>query len=170
MLYNFTGDKDGRGPLASLVFDGSGNLYGTTYLGGGGPCVYGCGVVFKLAPSSGGGWTETVPHSFAGGKAGRMPLAPVVFDRAGNLYGTTFVGGGGGALCYYSPDNAHGCGVVFMLTPTSSGWDYTVLKTFNDKSGAMPQAGLVSDSVGNFYGTTAGDGSTTFGTVYEITP
>jgi len=90
VLHNFTDGKDGFYPYAGLIFDQSGNLYGTTAWGGNfNYCsTDGCGVVFKLAPNSQGGWTETVLHAF-NGPAGAFPYTGVIFDQAGNLYGTT---------------------------------------------------------------------------------
>jgi uncharacterized repeat protein (TIGR03803 family) len=93
VLHSFTG-KDGANPVAGLVFDSEGNLYGTTSAGGLGSCTGGCGTVFRLAPPADGAtaWTETVLHSFYG-KDGADPVAGVVFDANGNLYGTTEQGG-----------------------------------------------------------------------------
>ncbi len=166
-LHHFTRGKDGANPFAGLIFDQAGNLYGTTTGGGnrkdcGG---VGCGVVFQLTPNSDGSWTETVLHHFTGGKDGANPEAGLIFDQAGNLYGTAEAGGN---LSYC---NASGCGVVFKLAPNSKGgWTETVLHAFTDRGGAFPAAGLILDTAGNLYGTTQGDGGTTFGPVFEITP
>ena len=93
---------------------------------------------------------------------GAQPGADLVFDPAGNLYGTTFAGGDQG--CY----QGGGCGVVFKLTPNSNGgWKEAVLHTFADHPGASPSAGLILDRAGNLYGTSSG--FTTFGSVFEIT-
>jgi uncharacterized repeat protein (TIGR03803 family) len=103
VLYSFTGGADGANPYGGLVLDAAGNLYGTT-VGGGTPsaCTQPtCGVVFKLGASR----TETVLHTFTGAADGGLPLAGLVQDKAGNLYGTTYFGG------------ASGNGVVFRLTP-----------------------------------------------------
>jgi uncharacterized repeat protein (TIGR03803 family) len=155
VLHAFTGGKDGESPACPLVFDAAGNLYGTTYAGG----AYGKGNIFKLTPNADGTWTLHVLHQFTGGKDGSMPLGNVIFDAAGNLYGTTNQGG------------ANGYGVVFKLTPIlSGGWGYSVLHHFRDLPGAYPGAGLALDTAGNLYGTTAGDGTKTFGSVFEITP
>ena len=117
---------DGGQPEAGLIFDAAGNLYGTTYLGGGSGSCGGvdCGSVFKLASNPDGSWTETTLHSFTGGTDGGRPFAGLVFDAAGNLYGTTQTGGDSG-FC-----GGDGCGVVFKLAPTSSGWSETVLHSF----------------------------------------
>ena len=149
---------------ASLIFDQAGNLYGTTFEGG----ALNQGTVFKLTPNADGRWRESVLHSFCSRTNcgdGARPYAVLVFDLAGNLYGTTVAGGDQG--CY----QGGGCGVVFKLTPNSKGgWNERVLWTFGDRPGANPGAGLIFDPAGNLYGTSYGDGSTTFGSVFEITP
>jgi uncharacterized repeat protein (TIGR03803 family) len=160
ILHRFAGGRDGAVPEDSLLFDGSGNLYGTAHLGGN---LTNCGVVFELTPDSHGSWEEKVLYSFAGGD-GRGPFASLAFDKAGNLYGTTLLGAD--RLC-----GSSGCGVVFELTPNSNGgWTETVLHRFLDHPGAAPYAGVIFDAAGNVYGTTSGDHSTTFGSVFEITP
>jgi len=156
VLHKFTGGKDGSSPTGALVFDAAGNLYGTTNFGG----KYNQnGNVFQLTPNADGTWTEHVLHQFTGGKDGGVPFAGVTFDKAGNLYGTTTKGG------------AAGYGVVYKMTPNSNGgWSYRVLHAFVDKPGANPLSGIILDSAGNLYGTTGGDGTKTFGSVFEITP
>ena len=154
VLYSFKGGSDGANPQGRLIFDTAGNLYGTTR-----NYYSGYGIVFKLVPNSNGTWTKQTLHQFTGGKDGANPYVGLTFDSAGNLYGDTNDGG------------ASGYGVVFKLTPTSSGgWSYRVLHTFVDKPGAYPRGDLIIDGSGNIYGTTYGDGTTTFGSVYEITP
>jgi len=153
VLHRFSGNKDGAGP-AGPVLDKSGNLYSTTSSGG----AYGYGNVFKLTPNSDGTWTEHVLHQF-GGKEGSNPFAGLIFDNSGNLYGTASHGG------------TYGYGVVFKMIPTASGgWKYQTLFNFDNAPSAYPYAGLTLDSAGNLYGTTGGDGSKTFGSVFEITP
>ena len=169
VLYRFQG-LDGSTPRGGMIFDAAGNLYGTTEFGGNGPCNYGgspgCGVVFKLTRGSGGNWHETVLHTFTGSD-GANPLAGLTFDSAGNLYGATQNGGdtvgcGGGT----------GCGVVFELSPSSSGWTETVLHTFvNDGSdGLVSGAPVTFDTAGNLYGSTLFGGSHGFGTVFQLSP
>jgi uncharacterized repeat protein (TIGR03803 family) len=160
VLHYFTGGNDGSTPNGGLIFDSTGNLYGTTGSGG----AFGYGNVFKLTPHTNGSWTEHVLHQFPGGKQGAQPAAGLTHDAAGNLYGTTDYGG--------NPSNcSSGCGVAFELTPNSNGgWKETVLQTFVDHPGAHPGAALVLDTAGNLYGTSVGDGTTTFGSVFEITP
>jgi uncharacterized repeat protein (TIGR03803 family) len=161
VLYSFTGGADGAYSTTGLIFDAAGNLYGTTFEGGSG-----YGVVFKLAPSPDGNWTESVLYSFTDGTDGANPAAGLIFDAAGNLYGTTWAGGDTVACRPYGLP--HGCGVVFELTPTSSGWSETVLRKFLGEA-ENPQAPLIFDPKGNLYGTTE-VGTGNYGVVFEITP
>ena len=139
-LYSFgTNGKDGAYPVTGLIFDGSGNLYGTTVYGG----AYGAGTVFELAHKASTGWTEKVSHSFGHGKDGALPRAGLIIDAAGDLYGTTIDGG------------ADSLGTVFELTPKADGkWAEKVLHSFNGKDGEYPDAGLIFDHAGNLYGAT----------------
>lgn len=169
VLHGFD-NGDGAQPVAGLVFDQAGDLYGTTIYGGNvsrGRCTgSGCGVVFKLTPNSNGTWKENVLHKFADGRDGGFPYAGVSLDAAGNVYGTAQFGGV--RLCN---KGYLGCGVVFQLIPDAKGnWKERVLHTFLDKPGAEPPAGVVLDSAGGLYGTTAGDVGETFGSVFEIVP
>ncbi len=160
VLYSFgiNGLSDGGYPWAGLIFDAAGNLYGTTFYGG----TYNRGTVFELTPMSGGGWTETVLHSFNpnNGTDGFNPYAGLIFDAAGNLYGTAYYGG------------SYGGGTVFELTPAAGGgWTETVLRSFgNGTDGFWPYAGLIFDHAGNLYGTTEYGGTHNYGTVFELTP
>lgn len=165
ILYHFTGQADGGVPLGVLA-DQAGNLYGTTRFGGnfGGECGGaggGCGVVYELSPSN-GGWTETVLYAFNGGpNSGANPYGGVIFDAAGNLYGTT------SGFAFYGTDN------VFELSPSGSGWMETVLSNFGPYGGSQPYsplAGLIRDSSGVLYGMTYQGGSSAFGTVYSVSP
>jgi uncharacterized repeat protein (TIGR03803 family) len=167
VIYNFQGLGDGNFPMAGLVLDGAGNLYGTTTEGG----QSGCGVVFKLAPSSSGTWTQSVLYTFGCTSDGGIPQGGVVLDSSGNLYGTAVTGGSG-------PHCNFGCGVVYELTPTSSGpWNETVVYNFGGfPDGEFPTAGLTFNA-GNLYGTTNGGGVDTnpycsqgCGTVFKLTP
>jgi uncharacterized repeat protein (TIGR03803 family) len=144
VLYSFTGGDDGRSPSADLVSDAAGNLYGTTGYGGTHSCSFGlgCGIVFKLSP----GGTQTVLYDFTGGSDGAQP-AGLVRDAAGNLYGTTAVGGD--LSCGFSS----GCGTVFKLSP---GGVLIVLHTFTGPpDGEAPGSRLIRDAAGNLYGTTS---------------
>jgi uncharacterized repeat protein (TIGR03803 family) len=106
-IHTFAAGKDGANPSgASLVFDASGNLYGTTPTGGVGCNRNLCGVVYKLSPQSGGTWTETIVHPFESASDGSQPYASLFLDSAGNLYGTTAHGG-----------SRYGYGTVYKITP-----------------------------------------------------
>jgi uncharacterized repeat protein (TIGR03803 family) len=176
VLYTFTGGADGGNPLGTLVFDSQGNAYGTVSSGG----TAGLGAVYKLTPvENGKPWSESVLYSFQGGSDGQIPFGEVVFDAAGNLYGTTSRGGVTHLGCFQS-----GCGTIYELSPTSNGqWQETILHDFSDANGegAEPRAGVVFDSAGNLYGTTNSGGNNsvsacnTFnsdgcGTVFELMP
>jgi uncharacterized repeat protein (TIGR03803 family) len=164
VLYSFSGStNDGYSPFGDLIFDSTGNLYGTTFYGG---AYYG-GIVFELTPTVGGNWTETILHNFEGGTDGSQPHSGLIFDNAGNLYGTTFYGGAG--TC--TNGNFLGCGTIFELTPSDDGsWTEQVLFSFNDADGSYPNSGLVFGSDGNLYGTTGGGGRHRVGTVFELAP
>lgn len=157
VLHNFKGGKDGFQPVSSLVSDAAGNLYGATLQGGGPGCFHGCGIIFELTPTTKGRWTEKLLYSFKGGDDGRAPESTLIFDSAGNLYGTT-VDGGTGRNC---STRQAGCGVVFELSPKSDGsWSQKVLYSFQGApDGAFPSGTLVFDSSGTLYGTTSGGGT-----------
>jgi uncharacterized repeat protein (TIGR03803 family) len=145
VLYSFTGGaSDGGNPLAGLVMDAAGNLYGTVSNGGSSFN----GAVFKMSQSN-GVWTETVLYSFGGGTDGATPEASLLMDSAGNLYGTTYAGG------------AHGLGTVFKLSHPNGVWKEIVLHSFagGAADGANPQADLIMDREGNLYGTTCAGGA-----------
>ena len=151
VLHSFTGYPDGSNPYAGLVLDASGNLYGTTYYGGSGSCNgVGCGTVFEVASTG----KETVLHSFTGSPEGTNPYAGVTLDASGNLYGTTEFGGSS-SNCV--DGYGSGCGVVFKVDSTGK---ETVLYNFTGSpDGAGPSAGLIGDSTGNLFGTTAFGGT-----------
>jgi uncharacterized repeat protein (TIGR03803 family) len=159
VIYHFFTGSGGLEPNGGLIFDAAGNLYGTTR-GGGGTCPdssNGCGVVFELSPGS-SSWTETVLHSFAG-VYGEFPSSGVVFDGAGNLYGTTSYGG------------TYNAGTVFELSPTGTGWKEAVLYSFSGASdGGIPFAGVVLDSTGNVYGTASSGGTNSQGVLFQLVP
>ena len=160
VLHSFGSGADGQIPQASLIFDAAGDLYGTTW--GGGTC--GSGSVFELSPNGSGNWMESVLHSFCyNGTDGFQPLGSLIFDAAGNLYGTTTYG----ALTY-----GVGCGAVFEMSPSQGGdWAETVLHGFNGSDGCFPAAGLIFDAAGNLYSTTEQGGLCQgCGTVFELTP
>ncbi len=162
ILYTFTGGSDGANPFGPLVMDAAGNLYGTA--GSGGTQYF--GVVFELSPS-GGTWTETVLHNFTGASDGGGPSGGVVFDTAGNLYGTASFGG----IARCNHDLNGYCGVVFQLSPSDNGWTEHVLYNFTGLAdGSDPQSGVILDSSGNIYGTTFHSGGKTgAGAAFELT-
>jgi uncharacterized repeat protein (TIGR03803 family) len=148
ILYTFTGGSDGGEPLAGLVIDNQGRLYGTTAIGG----TFGNGTVFMLSFAS-GSWAESVLYSFRGGSDGAYPQAAVSL-RDGSIYGTTYAGGGN--YCLGAPS---GCGTIFELQPGKNGWTETVLYRFtNSTDGAFPYASLIFDPAGNLYGATTQGG------------
>jgi len=213
VLYSFTGMPDGSQPESGLVLDAAGNLYGTTADGGAG----GSGMVFQLVPS-GSGWTENVLYSF-GPMDGYAPFGSLIFDRSGNLFGTTaYSYSGDGTVFELSPagggqwnftniqfltsgapgvpgavgtllmDNSgnlfgttfegglpgcglgFGCGTIFELSPGAGGWTYNLLYQYTGESdGGFPVDGLTRDSRGNIYGAGWG-GNSGNGVVFELIP
>jgi uncharacterized repeat protein (TIGR03803 family) len=188
----FNGAGDGFNPLGGTIIDAQGNLYGTTSVGGNGPCVLlgshvGCGMVYELSPPAqkGGPWTETILYNFQGGTDGYVPMGDLVFDKHGNLYGATWYGGGKGTNCneFYGGN----CGIVFELSPPKQkggAWTEEILHRFAGVTagkqagdGADPNGGLVLDGNGAVYGTTYFGGTATgecgtvgCGTVYNLVP
>lgn len=163
VLHAFS-NEDGRYPWSSLTFDSAGNLYGTTY----GVPDY-CGTVFRLSPTKSGKWKETVLHDFGpsggDGSDGCESASSVVFDSAGNLYGTTSGGGNNG---YY--------GIVYELSPKGHGrWKETILHKFSLDEGNLPYAGVTLGPSGELYGTTFGGANQSCypigcGAVYDLRP
>jgi uncharacterized repeat protein (TIGR03803 family) len=155
VLYTFSGGNDGAIPevipAPGVVFDRSGNLYGITPEGG----ANGYGLVYQLTPRPGGGWAQTIVHTFTGGSdGGGYPVGDLSFDPAGNLYGVT--GGGAG-----------GDGLVFQLTPNQGGgWTENVLHAFTPKGG-FPK-GAIPDGSGHLFGTTYDGGNANAGTIFEL--
>ncbi len=155
VVYAFTGSPDGANPVAGLIFDQAGNLYGTTAFGGEFSCGVsglGCGTVFKVDQTG----ILTVLHTFSGGADGASPYAGLIRDTAGNLYGTTYLGG------------RRNGGTVFKLDKDGN---ETVLHSFvvgGLGAGYYPQAGLIRDAAGNLYGTTSIGGTSFNGTVFKL--
>ncbi|MGA2902448.1 MAG: choice-of-anchor tandem repeat GloVer-containing protein [Candidatus Korobacteraceae bacterium] len=181
-LYVFTGGTDGGSPAAAVTFGPDGVIYGTAQYGGNlsachEPFWTGCGVVFELRPSSTpprtvfGAWNETVIFQF-NFTDGALPASEVLFDAAGNLYGTTIGGGsvedgrqpGSGEDCDYH------CGVVYELSKVNGSWDQTAVYLFTEDSGSNPYAGLVFDHQGNLYGAASFTGPAGYGSIFELTP
>ena len=161
--FNFNGatNTDGMWPVAGLVRDSKGNLYGTTYHGGSDNCGYGCGTVFEVMPKG----TEKVLWAFQGGNDGAYPIAGLIRDKAGNLYGTT----SGFGVPWAN------LGSVFELTTSGTMkvlYDFCAVQNCAD--GFSPQGGLVMDAAGNLYGTTyyggAYGGGQSGGTIFKLTP
>jgi uncharacterized repeat protein (TIGR03803 family) len=154
-IYSFQGQPDASFPYGALLFDRSDNIYGTTYYGG----ANGIGAVYKLSPRPVGEWAEEVIYSFAEGTDGNSPISNLVFDAAGNLYGTTSEGG-------------LGSGTIFKLSPVGGGkWTETVVHAFEGPpDGAFAYNGMVVDGFGNFYGATVHGGNDDDGCVYKFTP
>jgi uncharacterized repeat protein (TIGR03803 family) len=167
LLYTFTGQPDGAEPFAGVTFDGSGNLYGTTWEGG----AYGWGAVYRVSPPAKKGqvWSETVIYSFDRSNDGIIsPEGPVALDTSGNVYGTTPIGGD------LNCSGGNGCGVVFELAPSieqSGAWTYTTLHAFEGGSdGINPEGYIVFDSEGDLYSTTIVGGSPLGGTAFRLSP
>lgn len=166
VMHSFTA-RGGNMPVAGLIGDASGNLYGTASAGG---RVGGRGIVFRLRPDGSNKWRGSTLHGFSG-KDGASPYARLISDSAGNLYGTTSTGGA------YDPCGSHPCGTIFELSPgQNGGWTFKVLHSFGKGSdGFYPQASLILDGAGNLYGTTSEGGGTGCyesgcGTVFELSP
>jgi uncharacterized repeat protein (TIGR03803 family) len=160
--------KDGLTPEGGLTIDQNGNLYGTTSIGGNGPCVLlgspvGCGIVYELSPPTqkGGQWTYTILYNFQGGNDGYFPEGDLTFDKQGNLYGATWYGGGRGNSC--NPNYGGNCGTVFKLTaPRKLGgtWTEEILHNFSGLAtgkqmgdGGDPSGGLALNDKGAIFGT-----------------
>jgi uncharacterized repeat protein (TIGR03803 family) len=158
----------GYAPPAPPIWDGKGNLFGTTTDGGvSQPACWtsdGCGVVFEMKPSRGGAWTYHILHRFASYPSdGETPYGGLVMDASGNFYGSTEFGG------------AHGNGTIFKMTASTGGrWKRTVLYDFpNCAEGCGPDATLVFDQRGSLYGVSGGGlsdcGGYTCGVVFKLT-
>jgi uncharacterized repeat protein (TIGR03803 family) len=159
VFYSFgSSATDGVVPNSELLPANPG-FYGVTREGG----AHGFGTVFLVAPQAGGGtnWSETILYSFAGSGDAAFPSGGLVADQAGNLYGTTLVGG------------ANDLGAVYQLSPpTTEGgaWTETVIFSFSGSDGTLPFGRLQFDETGAIYGTTTSGGSGQAGTVFKLTP
>jgi uncharacterized repeat protein (TIGR03803 family) len=207
VLRSFTCSPDGQFPAGGVILDAIGNVYGTTNFGG----TSNYGIVYKLKHGTNGNWAEKILHSFSLSSDGVRPLGSLIFDPAGNLYGTTDEGGPGSGTVYeveksgaekvlyifqdgldgaypfsgltfdaagnlYGTTNAGGSimnGAVFEMTRSGSEWTETPLYTFPNgaNEGAEPRGPVILDSAGNVYGETlTGIGTTSHGSVFELTP
>jgi uncharacterized repeat protein (TIGR03803 family) len=167
-LHWFQGGSDGAWPGGGLIADAAGNLYGTTMFGGGNSACgtiekkpLGCGTVFEMTRTNDGNtWIETVLYAFQGGSDGREPEGGLVFDSAGNLYGTTSV------------HNNIGQGTVFQLAPPAQqggDWTETTIYTFSSYNDGFFPVGLIIDQQGNLYGENP-QGQNSYGDVFELSP
>jgi hypothetical protein len=159
IIYSFCSQAncaDGATPRGTLVFDAAGNLYGSAVQGGAyGIGSGGYGTVFELSPASGGNWTETVLHSFGSGTDGALPYAGLIFDAAGNLYGTTSDNLYNGPYGY----GLYSSGTVYELSPQVGGaWAEKILHRWYDEGQAL-YVGLVLDAAGNLYSSTTSGSS-----------
>ena len=153
VLYSASEDHDGIQPLGGVVMDAAGNLYGTFSFSSGGN-----GMVFKLSPS-GSGWTLENLHNFGfDGDNGIQPQSGLIFDHAGNLFGTTFYGG------TFLPG-----GAVYELSPSGGSWSYNTIASLLDGDGG-PVDKLMMDSAGNLYGTALNAGAFGYGSIFKLTP
>jgi uncharacterized repeat protein (TIGR03803 family) len=167
VILGFGAIEDGGIPVAGVILDSQGDLFGTTMAG------YGAaGTVFELVPGKDGKFKEKVLHRFTGGKDGEFPTGGLLWDEAGNLYGTA-TGGGvtTGSICQFG-----GCGTVFRFTPTANGWRFGVLYRFAGSQDGMDPGGTLAFDGGNLYGTTEEGGGSGCdngfgcGTVFELSP
>jgi uncharacterized repeat protein (TIGR03803 family) len=164
ILHYFGLGGDGAEPVAGLIADSSGAMYGTTTAGGAGNCA--CGTVYKLAPTP-SGYVYSTLYTFQGGLTdGDTPVGELFIDGQGALYGTTQYGGP------YPGGSSSGYGVVFKLTPSGSGYVESIIHFFHGApDGSLPRSGLIADSAGALYGTTSlgGLANPGCGTVYRLT-
>jgi uncharacterized repeat protein (TIGR03803 family) len=168
--------SDGDHPIAALIEDSSGNLYGTTAFGGiyvpycdsssgTGNEILGCGTVFELS-HSGSGYSYNVIYRFAGATDGQISAGCLLLDSSGNLYGTTAIGGS------HCETTGQGCGTVYKLQPTHAIiWSKTTLHNFAGGSdGSFPTSALAADSSGSLFGTTLLGGAHNCGTIFKLHP
>jgi uncharacterized repeat protein (TIGR03803 family) len=159
-LYSFQGGTDGAGPVPGVITDKTGVLYGATQAGG----APNSGTAFRLTPSS-LGYTEHVLYTF-GVTNGAAPEGSLIADKAGALYGATHIGGF--PTC---GDQSAGCGTVFKLTPSRTGYTESFLYSFQGGTdGTGPLGNLIADKTGALFGTTQAGGASNSGTVFKMTP
>jgi uncharacterized repeat protein (TIGR03803 family) len=155
VVYGFTGGLDGGDAATDLTPDSSGNVYGTTVIGG----YYNCGTVFKLVPRKNPPWQESVLYSFTCYYDGKNPYGGVTFDDNADMFGTTVSGGSGGTC------GSTGCGAAWELHGSAE----TVLHSFTGGSdGFGPGGGVVMDRKNNLYGTTPDGGQYYSGVIYQL--
>ncbi len=144
IIYSFGSSSSGDIPSGSLTVDADGNLYGMTIFS---PNTTVGGTVYEISPG-GGGWTQTIVYNFAGGSDGKWPYGSLTLDAAGNLYGTASEGGIINSNCSF------GCGTVFRLSSSSTGWTFHRIFAFAGPDGSGPISAPIMDKAGNLYGTT----------------
>src|SRR5579862_658358 len=156
VLYDFLGGSDGSNPGSGVIFDQSGNLYGTTTYGGGGCRTTGCGTVFELIPGTNGHWTDKILDAFVNQGISGSPQ-DLIFDSAGNLYGSSYTGG-------------RGYGWIFELSPSVGGsWTETTLWTFKERGDGGYPTDVLLGPQGQLYGATyLGGNSGLDGSVFEL--
>lgn len=158
VIYSFEGEDDGEYADTDVEVDATGNLYGTSVLGG----DFGGGTVWQLSPV-GGDWVHTVLYSFTGGADGGEPYKGVTLDGAGNLYGTAVTGGSGSC--------EGGCGVTYKLTKSGDTWTQRVIHAFTGGAdGSGPGSRVAVDKRGNVYGMTPTGGANGLGVIYLLRP
>lgn len=156
-LYAFKGMPDAANPYGGLIWDGAGNLYGTTYYGG----TAGMGTVFQLTSGPNGKWQENILYNFLGDIDGSLPTATLIFDTKGNLFGTTSAGG----------RPSCDCGTVFKLILSGGSWKEKIVHYFGRHfDGYAPNYGLTFDAAGNLYGATPAGGTSRKGMIFKFTP
>lgn len=158
IIYSFAGGSDGEYLDTDLIIDSMGNLYGTSVQGG----DFASGTVWELSPS-GNGWIHSVLYSFMGGADGGEPYKGATLDAQGNLYGTAVTGGGGSC--------EGGCGVLWRLTRSTSGWTQSVIHTFTGgEDGSGPGSGLTLGENGTLFGMTPTGGANGQGVIFQLRP
>jgi uncharacterized repeat protein (TIGR03803 family) len=157
LIHTFGAGNDGGYP-SQISFDQGGNIFGATSLGG----TVGDGIVYELTPS-GNGWAEAILYNFLGGADGNGPRS-ITLDQADNIYGTT--GSGGNQEC----ENQVGCGTVWELTRSGSGWTKTTLHVFEQATDGGDPGPVARDSAGNLFGLTSTGAAGNGGTIWELSP
>lgn len=168
VLYAFQGVTDGMAPVAAVTLH-NGKIYGTTTEGGNGSPQagvgsFGSGTVFELSLGKNDRWTERVVYRFPGRCSPAGPQSNLVFDTNGNLYGTTYWGETDGSC------GCGGCGTVYELTPSGNIWTFAAIHNFSMQDGNNPLGNLIMDTRGNLYGVTEDGGPDSLGVAFQLSP